>query len=760
MKSFFNWMRPVTDLVTGWIEARTGLCSAVKNCGGIMMPGKPCICRALPTTIVFAFIVQAITGLFMLLQYSSGAQSAWESVYYLQEMVPGGWLLRAVHHYSGQMILVLIAIHVVGMIVRGTYRAPREFVFWAGIFMGLVTLCLLLTGDLLAWDQNSLSCTQVRTNFLELLPLIGSHCLKLAVGGPGFGHLAIARFLVLHTVVLSGAFAGLLILQAWFMHRARKVELHTAQTCSTIWPNQAWLNVVGCLIVMAVILLLSLSHGTSGVTLGAPADTSASFDAARPEWAFLGLYGFADMFPAALKILPIFVIPGLLVLAFLVMPFLGQFKIGHVFNVFFVIFLLAGNAVLSFQVLIHDKHNEKHQAALREAEEAAARVKVLAKSKGGIPVGGALTLLREDPKTQGPMIFKQHCASCHDCVDSQGNGVKSEKASAPNLYGYATREWVAGWLDPEKISSEAYFGGTKFRSGKMAEFIEEMFEDLEDDEIKETHEEMMTAAIALSAQAKLTSQIKLDAKHAERIKKGNGLIEDDLGCADCHKFGNVGQLGTGPDLTGYCSREWTIGIIKNPAHKRFYGKDNDRMPAYAETDNEAANLLTNSDIEILADWLRGDWFEPVVAEEDEVNEADDDVENKADDGEVEKKDTEKDKEEKKAAPAAKPVAEPAKKPEAKPEPKPAAKPVEKPKAETKPAPKAEPEPAAKPAEKPMVQAKPEPKPAKQPESKSSPQPAEKPKTPPNPSPKPTEKKPEVKPAPQPKSTEKKPAPAK
>ena len=608
MKRFLNW-----------IDTRTGLCRAAENIGRAMIPGRPCICRSLPCAIAFAFIVQAITGLFMMMHYSSDAQSAWESVYFLQYEVQGGWLLRAFHHYGGQLILVLVAIYLLGTIIRGTYRAPREFVFWATVFMGLVALCLLLTGDLLAWDQNSLSCTQVRTNFLELLPLAGSHFLKLAVGGPAFGHLSITRFLVLHGVILSAAFCGLLILHAWFARRARKIELETASARSPLWPGQAFLNAAACLAVLAAILLLSLSHGTAGVELGAPADTSASFDAARPEWAFLGLYGFADIFPAHLKVLPIFVIPGVLVAIFLLMPFvghfrLGHFKLGHVFNVFFVLFLLAANAWLSYVVLEHDKHNDSHQLALREAEVAACRVKQLVERSGGIPVGGALVLLREDPKTQGPIIFKQHCASCHYCTDAQGVGIKSEKASAPNLYGYATRDWVAGWLHPEKITSDAYLGGTKFKRGKMPQAIEEAFEDLDDDEIEETRQDMLTAAIALSAQAQLPSQKEIDAKHAERIEEGNELIADDLGCADCHKFGDSGKLGDGPDLTGYGSRQWTIAIIKNPAHKRFYGKDNDRMPAYAESEQEAANLLTNRDIEILADWLRGDWFEPAEPE--------------------------------------------------------------------------------------------------------------------------------------------------
>ena len=64
-------------------------------------------------------------------------------------------------------------------------------------------------------------------------------------------------------------------------------------------------------------------------------------------------------------------------------------------------------------------------------------------------------------------------------------------------------------------------------------------------------------------------------------------------------------------MTGYGSREWTIGIISNPAHKRFYGDGNDRMPAYAEDTNQPANnILRSREIELLTDWLRGDWYEP------------------------------------------------------------------------------------------------------------------------------------------------------
>jgi mono/diheme cytochrome c family protein len=73
-----------------------------------------------------------------------------------------------------------------------------------------------------------------------------------------------------------------------------------------------------------------------------------------------------------------------------------------------------------------------------------------------------------------------------------------------------------------------------------------------------------------------------------------------LNCIDCHKFHDEGS-GTGPDLTAWASRDWTIGIIKNPAHQRFYSRRNDRMPAYGERQE-----LTDRQVEMIAEWLRAE----------------------------------------------------------------------------------------------------------------------------------------------------------
>ena len=595
-----------------WIDDRTGLGGLVRNYLYAPIPGRPCGCRVWPATIAFAFCVQAITGFVIWVYYSPSTQTAWESVYFLQHEIAGGWLLRAMHHWSAQVLLVLLALYLIQMIVTGAYRAPRELIFCTALLMMLVTLGSLLTGDLLAWDQNSYASTQVRVSFLELLPGIGGGLYKLAAGGPQFGHLTLTRFLALHVCCTSGSLLLLLVLHVLLVRRADAARAATAEKTFPFWPKQAALNAAAMAVVLVVVLVLSVQNGMwddqRGLELGSPADTSSFFSAARPEWAFLGLYEFSHVFPGSIKILPIFVIPGLLVLAGMAMPWIARLPGGHPFNLALTSALLVGVAVLSVVTVWKDLDNDEHQAALDAEEENALRVVQLARARG-IPPTGALTLLRNDPKTQGPILFKTHCASCHDYLDSQQKGIKSEKPSAPNLYGYATGKWIAGWLDPKTITGPDYFGNTKFRRGEMVDNLEVLYDDLNEDELEDQKQEMATLAAALSAEAKLKSQQELDEKDSALVTEGKALIAD-YGCTDCHKFHDKGGLGTGPDLTGYGSREWTVAIIANAADKRFYGKDNDRMPAYAEFPHDPAkNILSARDVGLLTDWLRGEWFE-------------------------------------------------------------------------------------------------------------------------------------------------------
>jgi ubiquinol-cytochrome c reductase cytochrome b subunit len=220
-----------------------------------------------------------------------------------------------------------------------------------------------------------------------------------------------------------------------------------------------------------------------------------------------------------------------------------------------------------------------------------------------------LTLLRDDPKAEGRRLFTQYCASCHNHGTNSdtaeiGADIWIEKPSAPNLSGFASRRWLTGLLDPKQIVGPQYFGNTKLR--KMVAFVKDNLADLEAGEKKDLEKVRM----AVSAEAKLPSQRDLDLKDVKAIEEGRKLMVDPFGCTDCHKFHDKGTQGDAPNLTGYGSPEWTAGVIRNPAAVRFYGKFNDRMPAYAASATDPTqNTLTTRQIELLTDWLRGQWYE-------------------------------------------------------------------------------------------------------------------------------------------------------
>ena len=251
--------------------------------------------------------------------------------------------------------------------------------------------------------------------------------LKIAIGGPGpaLGHLSLTRFFALHVGVFAAAFALLLLVRCILARRANAAEIAAAGTilsdscnAAPCWTDQAWRGIIGCLMVMAVILVLSCQHGVwppnAGVPIGSPADTDPanSYAAARPEWFLVGVYEFSHWFPGQWAIVPIFLVPGLLVCIALAMPFVGKTVLGHFVNIVFTVALLIALVALSYISLAKDRADEKHQQAIAIENQQAERVRELARHEG-IPPTGALTLLRNDPKTQGPRLFTQQCASCH-----------------------------------------------------------------------------------------------------------------------------------------------------------------------------------------------------------------------------------------------------------------------------------------------------------------------------------------------------------
>ena len=149
-------MKKLAGQLGDWLDSRTGFRGILHEALYERVPGGARWRYVWGSTLVVAFMTQAITGIFLWMAYSPSTQTAWESVYYIQEEMNGGWLLRGIHHYMASMMVILLAIHFAQVVWDGAYRAPRELNFVIGMLLMLIVLGLALTGYLLPWDQKFL----------------------------------------------------------------------------------------------------------------------------------------------------------------------------------------------------------------------------------------------------------------------------------------------------------------------------------------------------------------------------------------------------------------------------------------------------------------------------------------------------------------------------------------------------------------------------------------------------------------------------
>jgi len=620
-----------------WLDHRTGIRAVTHAALYEHIPGGARWRYVWGSTLSFCFFVQVVTGLMLWACYSPSAQTAWESVYYLQHHMTAGWLLRGVHHFTAQAMVVLLAIHFVQVVIDGAYRAPREINFWLGLILMQIVLALGLTGYLLPWDQKGYWATKVATNMIALVPVVGEQLQHAVVGGSDYGHHTLTRFFALHAGVLPALLTIFLVLHvALFRRHGLTVRDPNRAPDITFWPEQLLRDAVACFAVMIVVLVLVLWNYPSveagaplgahlGADLGAPANPSESYAAARPELYFLFLFQMLKYLEAFPPIVGAIIVPGLVMTSLFLMPFIGRWQLGHRFNVVWTFALLIGAGVLTTLAYYAD-HNGKtpasqhYLAAVADAEAQAERAVDLANAPTGIPPTGALALLRSDSKTQGPKLFRQHCVACHSHAPTSGNSdpahvIVAEKPSAPNLWNFGTREWIAGLLDPKQIAGPRYFGNTSHKEGDMAAFVTDtigsQLDELKGEERAAYRKKVEDVSFALAEEAGLIREMAADL--AARVDAGRKAIVDSetgFSCIDCHKFHEEGALGLAPDLTGYASREWLTAFISNPEHERFYPDTNDRMPAFAATEKKPVARLSAEDLTIIVDWLRGDWYEP------------------------------------------------------------------------------------------------------------------------------------------------------
>jgi quinol-cytochrome oxidoreductase complex cytochrome b subunit len=193
-----------------WVDERTQLSGGVRWMLFRKVPKGTNWFYTLGSATMFAFLSQAVTGVFLAMYYDPSPTHAYESTRYLTNEVFLGEFVRGMHKWGSTVMVILIFLHMARTFFFGAYKYPRELNWIIGVVLLILTMAMSFTGYLLPFDQRSYWATIVGVNINGTGPLVGPFLSDFLRAGPDFGATTLSRFYAIHMLVLPGAIAALI----------------------------------------------------------------------------------------------------------------------------------------------------------------------------------------------------------------------------------------------------------------------------------------------------------------------------------------------------------------------------------------------------------------------------------------------------------------------------------------------------------------------------------------------------------------------
>ena len=168
---------------------------------------------------IFLVLVLILTGILEMFYYIPTPAEAALSVQIISYSVPFGALVRNLHYWAGQLLLVFSGLHLLRVVLTGAYARPRRFNYLLGLALFVLIILLDFTGYILRWDQGIQWALVVGTNLVKSIPWVGDSLYQMLVGGSQPGAAALIRFYTWHIFGLM-LLAG--ILTVWHAFRVRR----------------------------------------------------------------------------------------------------------------------------------------------------------------------------------------------------------------------------------------------------------------------------------------------------------------------------------------------------------------------------------------------------------------------------------------------------------------------------------------------------------------------------------------------------------
>jgi ubiquinol-cytochrome c reductase cytochrome b subunit len=152
----------------------------------------------------YLFFVETITGLILMIWYAPTPERAYTDMIRLLANVPIGQMMRDIHRLGAELMVVAVTLHMVRTYLTGSYKSPRQFTWFTGVILLVLTLFLSFSGYLLPWDQLAYWAVTIGTSMAEAIPppIVGETVNLLARGAPDIGANGLMRFYLLHVLFL------------------------------------------------------------------------------------------------------------------------------------------------------------------------------------------------------------------------------------------------------------------------------------------------------------------------------------------------------------------------------------------------------------------------------------------------------------------------------------------------------------------------------------------------------------------------------
>ncbi|MFQ5884970.1 MAG: cytochrome bc complex cytochrome b subunit [Thermoplasmata archaeon] len=176
-----------------------------------------------------AFIVQAMSGIFLATYYVPSVDHAWDSIRYIEYNVPFGIIIRNVHRWTANIMVITLILHLLRVYFTKAYRAPRELNWMVGVFLFFMTVAVAFTGYILPWDQRAFWAATVGTNLITAMggiPLLGQLLEPLAgflrevlIGGSVINPSTLTRFYAMHIGIIPLAIMILMLVHFYLVRK-------------------------------------------------------------------------------------------------------------------------------------------------------------------------------------------------------------------------------------------------------------------------------------------------------------------------------------------------------------------------------------------------------------------------------------------------------------------------------------------------------------------------------------------------------------